>query len=318
MNRRLFSRLLLGSTVLSAADPQRNVASTYSVRSSESARSFRVAIIADTHIIDGDYKGPEDNQEDTDSMAHTHERLLAARDQVNALHTSVEQVFHLGDVVHDCPSSDYDFYFRNPTRLDIAREAFDGFHAPMHLCLGNHDYGLPKVSRETTHRLFAAKFNAPPYKAVEWRGWKFLLLNNFMGETWNPSSRAYDQGTGTLGEEHLQWLEAELAQHKPTIVLVHYPLWLIQPTEVADFGLHPLLRKYRETIHLVLTGHWHKWVDFAHTYGPRHIVSAATRYDANSYMILELDQSGANCRFVNEAFADWSTHFSRTYMEIKR
>jgi 3',5'-cyclic AMP phosphodiesterase CpdA len=276
-------------------------------------RSFRVGIVADTHIVDSYYKGPENNQEDTESMAHTHERLLAARDVINALHVPVEQVFHLGDVIHDCPSSDYDFYFANRTRLDITREALEGFHAPVHLCLGNHDYGLPSISRETTHRLFAAKLKAPPYKAVEWKGWKFLVLNNFLGETWIPSSRAYDQGTGTLGQEHLQWLEAELAQRKPTVVLTHYPLWLIQPVELADFGLHSLLRKYRESIPLVLSGHWHKWIDFAHTYGPRHIASASTRYDANSFMILELDSSSNKCSFVNEACIDWSTHFSRAY-----
>jgi len=65
----------------------------------------------------------------------------------------------------------------------------------------------------------------------------------------------------------------------PTIVLIHYPLWIVEPKEFSDFGLHPLLRKYSDSVRLVLSGHWHKWVDFAHTFGPQHYVAAATRYD---------------------------------------
>ncbi len=144
----------------------------------------------------------------------------------------------------------------------------------------------------------------------------FLQLNCFLGETWNVRSAAYDQGTGSLGEVQLQWVEAQLAEGKPTLVFIHYPVWIVAPTEFKDYGLHPLLRRYRETIKLVIAGHWHKWVDFAHTFGPQHYVMAATRYDQDAYMLLEIDRTTQSCRFVNAKCVDWSTHYSRAYVGL--
>jgi 3',5'-cyclic AMP phosphodiesterase CpdA len=313
LNRRTFSRLLLGAAALGAPRPAAIAATSKASNQSARSRFFRVAIVADTHIIDPLYKGPEDTPEDTVSMTHTAERLIAARDSINRLAPAVDHVFNLGDVVHDCPSTEYEFYFKNRTRLDIASEIFAEFHAPVHLALGNHDYSLPRISRETTHRLFAAKLNTTPYSAVNHKGWKFLILNNFLGVSWDTSHAAYDQGVGTLGQEQLNWLEAELAERMPTIVLLHYPLWLIEPKEFADYGLRPLLRKYADSVKLVLAGHWHKWVDFAHTFGPQHYIVASTRYDSNSYMILEIDRETETWRFLNARCADWSTHFSQPF-----
>jgi hypothetical protein len=76
---------------------------------------FYFAIIADTHIIDDFYKGPESNAEDTESMFKTRERLIAARDTINALTPAMEQVFLVGDYFHDYPSLDVDFFFQHTT-----------------------------------------------------------------------------------------------------------------------------------------------------------------------------------------------------------
>jgi hypothetical protein len=46
---------------------------------------FYFAVIADTHIIDGYYKGPEGNAEDTESIFKTTERLEAARALIDSL-----------------------------------------------------------------------------------------------------------------------------------------------------------------------------------------------------------------------------------------
>ena len=73
------------------------------------------------------------------------------------------------------------------------------------------------------------------------------------------------------------------------------------------------MRKHREHIKLVVSGHWHKWIDFARTFGPQHYVMAATRYDENAYMLIEIDRQGHACRFINSGLVDWSTHYSRQY-----
>ncbi|HWZ52397.1 MAG TPA: hypothetical protein VNW54_13130 [Granulicella sp.] len=45
-------------------------------------------------------------------------------------------------------------------------------------------------------------------------------------------------------------------------------------------------------------------VDFAHTFGAQHYVMAATRYDENAYMLLELDCQLFTWRFVNAGLVD--------------
>ncbi len=276
---------------------------------------FYFAVISDTHVIDKFYvAGSENGAEDNESILKANDRLVAARDAINAIRFRdghrVEQVFLPGDVFHNYPSADYDYYFKNKTRIDIARETLNGFHAPVSIGFGNHDYdGDGRVSREMSHRLFKEKFDVTPYHAIQEGGFTFMQLNNFLGETWAPGSR--NKQMGSLGETQLQWAEALLAQRRPTVVFIHYPLWLQMPTEVRDFGLHPLLRKYQDTILVVIAGHWHKWVDFARTYGPQHYVTAATRYDANSFMLFRADGRKGTVEWVDRNRVEWSTHFSK-------
>lgn len=309
IDRRQFHSLALAS--LGASLTRRLWASE--ARVDPSGRYFYFAIIADSHIIDSFYRGPENSPEDTESMFHTHERLVAARDLINSLNPHIEQVFLLGDYFHDYPSIDYDFYFKNRTRLDIAKEITDGFRMPVHVGFGNHDYDVPHVSREMSHALFAAKFQLKPYYSIDYKGYRFVLLNNALGETWNPRASVYDLDTGSFGEPQLQWLEAQLAARKPTFVFTHFPLWACAPTEIKDYGLHPLLRRHQDTIQLVVTGHWHKWIDFAHTFGPQHYVMAATRYDPNAYMLMEVDTRQGSWRFINAGLVNWATHYSQPW-----
>ena len=309
MNRRHFSSL--GAGVVGAALTQQLWARDTQVASA--GRYFYFAVIADTHIIDPFYKGPENSPEDTESIFLTSERLASARALINSLQPKIEKVFLVGDYFHDYPSKDYEFYFLNKTRLDYAKELTDGFAMPVHVGFGNHDYSVPDVSREMSHRLFAAKFQLRPYYSIDHKGWKFIHLNNALGTTWASSSKDYNLDIGSYGEEQLNWFESQLRERKPTFVFTHFPLWQCIPTEVKDYGLYPLLRKYQETIQLVVTGHWHKWVDFAHTFGPQHYVMAATRYDSNAYMLMEVDTQSQTWRFINEGLVEWSTHYSKPY-----
>ncbi len=87
-----------------------------------SSRYFYFAVIADTHIIDEFYKGPEGNALDTESIFKTTERLISARTLINSLHPPMERVFLVGDYFHNYPSTDWDFYFKNKTRVDRCKE----------------------------------------------------------------------------------------------------------------------------------------------------------------------------------------------------
>ena len=123
----------------------------------------------------------------------------------------------------------------------------------------------------------------------------------------------YNREVGSLGEEQLNWFEAELAEHKPTFVFIHYPLYIVAPRERADYGVLPIVKKYRDTIQLVVSGHWHRWFEFGRSYGPQHLVMAATRYDANAYLIVDVDRKAATHRLRNLDLVDWNTHFSKPY-----
>jgi hypothetical protein len=306
MNRRNFT------TLASASLLTRNL---WATQTDGSRGKFYIALVADPHIIDEFYvKGSENGAEDNESILLTTPRLIAARDLINSLSPAIGQVFILGDYFHNYPSTDYDFYFKNTTRLDNAKAITDGFKMPVHLGFGNHDYDVQHVPREMSHRLFEAKFKAKPYSALDYKEFKFIHLNNFLGSTQDRTALDFNPNVGSLGEEQLHWFEAQLDQHKPTFVFIHYPLIQNSPTEFSDFGLYPLLRKHKETIQLVVSGHMHKWIDFAHTYGPQHYVMAATRYDPNAYMLLEIDTKRTSWRFMNASLVDWSTHYSKPYL----
>ena len=185
-----------------------------------------------------------------------------------------------------------------------------------YLGFGNHDYDVRNVPREMSHRLFEAKFNTKPYTSLDYKGFKFVHLNNFLGSTQDRTAANFNPAVGSLGEQQLQWFEAELKQGKPTFVFIHYPLMQVLATEFGDFGVQPLLRKYQDNIQLVVSGHVHKWIDFAHTYGPQHYIMASTRYDPNAYMLLEIDTRRHTWRFINSSLVEWSTHFSKPYRAV--
>jgi predicted MPP superfamily phosphohydrolase len=277
------------------------------------SRKFYFAVIADTHIIDGFYQGPENSPEDTESIFKTTERLISARDTINALRPAMDLVFLVGDYFHDYPSTDLDFYFQNRTRIDEAKTLSDGFKMPVHVGFGNHDYAVPKVSREMTHELFRRKLSLQPYYSVEHRGFKFVHLNNFLGDTWQAGHARFDKKQGSLGEAQLNWFEAELRQGKPTFVFIHFPLTIVAPKEREDYGLLPLLKQHKDTVQRVVSGHWHRWFEFGRSFGPQHLVMAATRYDPNAYLIVEVDMQAATHRLLNLDLVDWNTHFSRPY-----
>jgi hypothetical protein len=275
--------------------------------------SFRFVVIADTHIIDPLLKLPEPQTEDNLTLRRTSERLTATRDFLNRLKPAADLCFLVGDYFHDYPSRDLDFYFQNETRLDAAKALTDGFRMPCHVGFGNHDYDVQNIPREVSHELFRRKFNLKPYYSVEHRGFKFIHLNCFSGDTMKKGDPKFRPDTGSLGEEQLNWLEAELKQHKPTFAFVHFPMYLIQPAERADFGLHPLMKKYRDTVQLVVSGHWHKWFEFGRSYGPQHVVIASTRYDSNAYLIVDVDTKKVTHRLTNIDLVDWNTHYSRAF-----
>ncbi|HEY9138834.1 MAG TPA: metallophosphoesterase, partial [Terriglobus sp.] len=226
MTRRSFN-------ALSAASLGAALVPSWLSSAAEEEKPFHFAVVSDSHVIDKFYKpGSENGVEDNESILKANDHLVMARDTINGVRfhdgSVVEKVFLPGDVFHNYPSPDYDFYFQNETRIDIAKKLLDGFKAPVHMGWGNHDYDVPRVSREMSHRLFKEKLKTDPYYAVDYKGFRFLHLNNFLGATWDKSSPEFKKDFGSLGEAQLQWAEAQLATRKPTMIFIHYPLWIVR------------------------------------------------------------------------------------------
>ncbi len=270
---------------------------------------FRFALLADTHIIDEYYDGDEQD------IYLTEERLIQARATINAIDPAVDMAFIAGDITHNYPSADPSFYEQNRTRIDILADVLKEFRMPVYPGFGNHDYDVPAVSREFTHELFKDRLDLDTYYSVDHLGWKFVMLNNFLGETWNPNSPEFNTAFGSLGEEQLNWLEGELQQGMPTFLFMHYMLPLVTPREVSDLGLSRLVRDYKDTIRLFIVGHTHRWINLGDIYGPQHIVAASTRYDPDSFMIFEVSKSTETFRILNYDRFRWGTEFTEPYEE---
>lgn len=282
--------------------------------SGDDDRYFRFAVLADTHLIDDFYTGPEGSPEDTESIFLTQQRLAAARAVINGLAPPIEKVFIAGDVAHNYPSEDWDFYFENETRFDLVRQELDLFTADVHPGLGNHDYDIGTIDREFTHDLVREKWGIEPYYTVEHKGWAFIHVNNFLGVTMDPASPEHNPDFGSLGATQLDWLEAELQLGRPTFIFLHFPLAFIEQHEVADRDLLALLRTYADTIQLVVAGHLHLWMDNGTAYGPPHLLCASTRYDPDAYMIIEADRTLGTHRILNQDLWEWYSHYAEPYV----
>ena len=271
----------------------------------ETPRYFRFAVLADTHIIDDFYEGPEGSEIDTQTIFLTRQRLASVRDYINLLDPAMEAVFIAGDYVHNYPSDQWDFYTENTTRFDIAKQITDEFAMPVYPGMGNHDYDIPDISIDFTNRLFKEKYGLDPYYYVDIHGWRFIHINNFLGETMNPLSENYNRDMGSFGRQQLEWLDDVLAEGKPSFIFLHYPLPLIIREEFADISIQQLLLKYQETVQMIVAGHLHMWIDFGYDYGPLHWVMGSTRYDTNAYLLIEADTELNSFTVLNEACIEW-------------
>lgn len=276
---------------------------------------FRIVVLADPHIPDPDYVGPEANELDTESILAARERLITARETINALDPAPDFVVILGDLLHtDYPYAQVEDYFDQPSAFSEAAAILDGFDVPVHLVLGESDYALARMSRAQTHALFEHFFAAEPYAAFEHQGWKFILANTQIGDTVDPSSEDYDPGKGSYGREQLDWIASHLFDRMPTVFLSHYPI----PFETAVFenlespsrDIFTLMTEHAQTMKLALGGHLHRWVDYRIVAPIDVYVVGGLRYDADNFWIIEFDAASERYAILDVDKVMWQTPFA--------
>jgi len=285
--------------------------------STDAAPHARVVVMSDTHVIGPQYTTPDENSPaDNESIFLTPERVMAMRDTINAMEPRPEAVFITGDVIHAAHHSmDPAWYDDNDNAHSVARQLFDGFDMPVHVLMGNHDYetgcgnapdDYPKALSEDLFRRF---FDAEPYYAVEVGGTKFYLLNGQQGRTWDPEDPACDSDLASFGAAQLDWLDTELADGKPAVVMSHYMglLW--------DLGESPNIEDTmdaHDNVQLYLGGHTHRWVDLSTFFEAPQYVLGPARYDPDNFWVLDLDPAGP-VTIIDRDKAVWYNSCASTY-----
>jgi len=191
--------------------------------------------ISDTHI--GFNKEANPNVNGT---------LTQTIDIVNAMAVQPALIIHTGDITH----------LSRPAEFDQAQQMFSRLRTTeLHTVPGEHDTQDPTVT-EYFNRFGRASDNKG-YYSFDHAGVHFVALINVL--QFKPG------GLGTLGDEQLAWVVADLkarTSSTPIVVFAHMPLWTIyEPwgwgTGDADQLMQPLRRFGSVT---VLNGHIHQIV----------------------------------------------------------
>ena len=167
-------------------------------------------------------------------------------DLVNALPEQPALLIHTGDITH----------LSKPAEFDLAQQLFSRLRTTeMHTVPGEHDTTDPTVT-EYFNRFGKASANKG-YYSFDHAGVHFVALINVL--QFKPG------GLGTLGDEQLAWLAADLkgrSSSTPLVVFAHMPLWTIYEPWGWGTGDAPQLmeqlRRFGSVT--VLNGHIHQIV----------------------------------------------------------
>ena len=137
--------------------------------------------------------------------------LRAAVDKINALPREPAFIIHTGDLSH----------VSKPEEFDTMDEVLKGARPNQVFCVpGEHDTSLDDGKQ------YMQRYG----KKARGRGWYSFDYGDvhFVG----LSNVAALEGLGKLGEDQLQWLEADLTGQpasRPLVVFAHIPLWSVYP-----------------------------------------------------------------------------------------
>jgi 3',5'-cyclic AMP phosphodiesterase CpdA len=191
--------------------------------------------ISDTHIGFNKDANPDVNG-----------TLKQTIDLVNAMPQQPELIIHTGDITH----------LSRPAEFDLAQQLLGQLRTPeMHTVPGEHDTSDATVT-EYFNR-FGKASNNKGYYSFDHAGVHFIALINVL--QFKPG------GLGTLGDEQLAWVAADLkarSSSTPIVVFAHMPLWTIYEPWGWGTGdsdqLVSMLRRFGSVT--MLNGHIHQIV----------------------------------------------------------
>jgi 3',5'-cyclic AMP phosphodiesterase CpdA len=191
--------------------------------------------ISDSHIGFNKDANPDVNSTLTQSV-----------DFVNALPEQPALIIHTGDITH----------LSKPAEFDTAQQMLSRLRTTeLHTVPGEHDTADATVT-EYFNR-FGKASNNKGYYSFDHAGVHFIALINVL--------QFKAGGLGTLGEEQLAWVAADLkgrSSSTPIVVFAHMPLWTIyEPWGWGTGDVEPLMSQLKRFGSVtVLNGHIHQIV----------------------------------------------------------
>src|SRR5262249_30341635 len=104
----------------------------------------------------------------------------------------------------------------------------------------------------------------------------------------------------SLGDEQMQWAQAQLEENKPTVVMTHFMRLLFEQVETGAYDSFPGLLDDHKNVRAWFAGHTHRWLDHtAFNNDVPHWVLGGTRYDPNNFTVVEFDKTAGTMRLLD-------------------
>ena len=278
--------------------------------------SFRVAVIADSHVPPTGFDPGEDI-----SLALARQRLEGAIDKINAIDPAPEFVVVTGDLVHAAyEGSDAQWYQDNPNAFADMAEILDRSMVPVYPLFGESDYGVPDFSKLLSHQLFAQFYARDPYYSVDHGGWRFVFSNSQFGQTFDEGTLKFDPTleTGSYGGTQLSWLAGELEAGMPTVLFTHFPLEQIAADEAPNNGIYTdldaVFAAAGGAVQLILAAHLHEWTEDPGSFIAPQIGLGSTRYDTDNFIVIEFTANSSEYAIIDYAKIGWGTREAETWV----
>jgi len=254
--------------------------------------SFRVAVLADPHVVGPDYVGGDENLEGTQ------EQLEILLDELSMIDPAPAFAVVLGDLVHDPYfSTAVEDYTQQPNAFATVDALFGELDFPVYPVFGESDYGVPEVERTFSHDVFAQVFATDRYYSVTRGEWRFIFANSQAGPTFEEMATIYDTGVGSFGVPQLTWIVDQLTDDTPTVLLTHFPVGQTAPDEAPQNepvrGLSTVIGNQGGNLALILSGHTHIWANHPDTFSAPAYEFGATRYDTDNFLLFEFSSDGS-------------------------
>jgi predicted phosphodiesterase len=254
------------------------------------AHLFTIAVVADTHMNEGEYVSASPYE--CNRVANARTRFAIHR--INQLGPAL--TIHLGDLVHPVPTQ--------PTFAEAARnfkELAKALRSPLHLVPGNHDVGDKPVVwapagtvSDATLALWTEHFGEHFY-AFDFRGLHVVVID----------AQIINSGLGAEARQR-EWLERDLAAAagRRIFLCIHYPPYVSEPDEPESYDnlaepgrgwLLGLIERYRPEA--MFCGHVHNFWYNRHGATECYILpsTAFVRQDySEMYRVEPADEAGRN------------------------